>query len=573
MATTEPGGIPVRVSRGADAEMKRMPQDAATRRAIRDAALEAADGLDRASPPGRNRLLLLGESILRRLALPDDYLGFAMVSVSNEFWRRQFAAVAFRERLLLLPHCLRKHGVCPASYDAVGLHCEHCGSCILDELLREAEALGYRTIVAEGTPAVLRHALAEGVKAVLGVACLDSLDQAFERVSQLGVPNAAVPLLADGCVDTVAELDVLRKWMHARTGPADAATRTYAPLMRHAQDLFLPDGLAKWLGEPEVGIELGLEGSGATSHTARLALEWLANGGKRFRPFITLACYSALAHGTHILRPDSDLAGAFPVAVELAAVAIEALHKASLIHDDIEDDDLYRYGRETLHRIHGVPTAINVGDYLVGLGYRCVCESGQHLGAECAQALTRELGRAHLRLCRGQGAELLHHNGQAEALSPVEMQSIYALKTAPAFHAAMYVGARSAMAEGAEAELDLMVPFSLHVGVAYQVTNDLKDWDDDRHDKLVAGQDILAQRPTMISALAIAAGGPTKCPETDLSVEEQFSFLREAYRALGVFDSARRLVRAYREKALALCDDVRPDSLGEVMRFIAETIL
>ena len=54
------------------------------------------------------------------------------------------------------------------------------------------------------------------------------------------------------------------------------------------------------------------------------------------------------------------------------ALAIEALHKASLVHDDIEDDDEFRYGRPTLHRVHGVAQAVNVGDFLIGLGYRLI---------------------------------------------------------------------------------------------------------------------------------------------------------------------------------------------------------
>ena len=52
------------------------------------------------------------------------------------------------------------------------------------------------------------------------------------------------------------------------------------------------------------------------------------------------------------------------------ALAMEVFHKASLVHDDIQDNDPYRYGQETLHRRYGVGTAINVGDYLIGMGYR-----------------------------------------------------------------------------------------------------------------------------------------------------------------------------------------------------------
>ena len=56
------------------------------------------------------------------------------------------------------------------------------------------------------------------------------------------------------------------------------------------------------------------------------------------------------------------------------AVAVECFHKASLIHDDIEDGDDLRYGTKTLHVEYGVPVALNVGDFLLGEGYRLITE-------------------------------------------------------------------------------------------------------------------------------------------------------------------------------------------------------
>ena len=55
-------------------------------------------------------------------------------------------------------------------------------------------------------------------------------------------------------------------------------------------------------------------------------------------------------------------------------MAVECFHKASLIHDDIEDGDDRRYGQPALHTEHGVPVALNVGDFLLGEGYRLIGE-------------------------------------------------------------------------------------------------------------------------------------------------------------------------------------------------------
>src|SRR5207244_6345836 len=89
--------------------------------------------------------------------------------------------------------------------------------------------------------------------------------------------------------------------------------------------------------------------------------------------------------------------------VRRTALAIETFHKASLVHDDIEDDDTFRYGQETLHRRYGISTAINVGDYLIGLGYRLVSRSRQDIGGDCAADILDRLADAHLKLSERQG--------------------------------------------------------------------------------------------------------------------------------------------------------------------------
>ena len=67
-----------------------------------------------------------------------------------------------------------------------------------------------------------------------------------------------------------------------------------------------------------------------------------------------------------------------------AAVSIELLHNALLIHDDIEDESEERRGRPTLHRLVGTPLAINAGDFLALLSLRPVIEARERLGARPA---------------------------------------------------------------------------------------------------------------------------------------------------------------------------------------------
>src|SRR5690606_383882 len=217
--------------------------------------------------------------------------------------------------------------------------------------------------------------------------------------------------------------------------------------------------------------------------------------------------------------------------VARVAMAIEAFHKASLVHDDIQDDDLYRYGRQTLHRTEGVGPAINIGDYLIGLGYRLVNSCRGELGTDVACDILDGMASAHIKLCDGQGAEMAWQHAPDWEITPLDALQIYALKTSPAFEAALFAGLRMAGQTSEDAEL--IPQFCRHLGVGFQVLNDLKDWQPDADNKLVAGQDALALRPTVL--LAFALEGATA---------QQRQEIREIYEA-GGSDHA-RLSRLHR---------------------------
>jgi geranylgeranyl pyrophosphate synthase len=297
----------------------------------------------------------------------------------------------------------------------------------------------------------------------------------------------------------------------------------------------------------------------------------MAQGGKRSRPFITLAAYDALkgAPGTRSENPD------LPDGVRRTALAIEAFHKASLVHDDIEDDDTFRYGRETLHRQYGVGTAINVGDYLIGLGYRLVSRERKELGGDVTADILNKLSDAHLKLSEGQGAELLWRDAQDKTLTALDALKIYALKTAPAFEAALYSGLR--LAGSAEAYDKMVTEFSKNLGIAFQILNDLKDWQGDDNNKLVAGQDALAARPTLLLALALEGLNSAERAELLASISrehpERLEGIRRLFHKAQVFDKADKLVEKFRAKAEALADDVEPTELRELLYFLVDTVL
>jgi geranylgeranyl pyrophosphate synthase len=259
-------------------------------------------------------------------------------------------------------------------------------------------------------------------------------------------------------------------------------------------------------------------------------------------------------------------------------MSIETFHKASLVHDDIEDDDAYRYGDPTLHRKYGAPTAINVGDYLIGMGYRLVSREAKTLGPDVASDILDFLADAHLRLCEGQGAELLWRDGRDKRLAPLDALKIYALKTAPAFEAALYSGLRAA--GPVDQYVEPIKQFARNVGVAFQILNDLKDWQGDDNNKLAAGGDALGGRPTLLLALALQSLSPARQEELlsllsdrALAGHVRVQRVRRLYDEAGVFEQAHRLVDKHQDRAEQIADAVQPDELRRLLYYLIDSVL
>lgn len=552
---------------------KVVPQAREQRDRIRAAAEAFARSLDRDKPFNRPALQAMGEQVLVTLGLDAQFLGFTMVCIANSFWREQVMAVPFHRRLLLLPHCLKNAEGCPADYDEFGLDCRECGACSVADFKTRAEDLGYKVLVSEGTPIVLKIIVSGHVDAIVGVACLNVLEKAIDKVLLAGIPCVAAPLLSSNCKSTSVDNDWVFELVNLHTPPPAVQTKTYVHLMRAAHGLCEEPELSRLAPRSRAG---GGRADDPLVLHENIAYEWLAQGGKRSRPLITLAAYDAMKGAPGTRSADAlDL----PDSVRRVALAIEAFHKASLVHDDIEDDDTFRYGQETLHRQYGVGTAINVGDYLIGLGYRLVARDRRALGGDCAADILNKLSEAHLRLSEGQGAELLWRDAADKSITALDALKIYALKTSPAFEAALYSGLR--LAGPADAYEKPVAEFSKNLGVAFQVLNDLKDWDGDSDNKLLAGQDVLSARPTLLLALALDGLGGADRAElqallaggTSLPREEVVARVRSLFTDAGVFDKAEKLIEKSRARAEAIADAIEPVALRELLYYLVDTVL
>ncbi|MCA8992061.1 MAG: polyprenyl synthetase family protein [Planctomycetaceae bacterium] len=560
--------------RKSTSHLKLVPETLEHRENLRLEAERFAKRLDTSKPFSRNELETHGRAFLEEVGQPEGFLGFAMVLIGNYFWKRQFLATPFNRRMLLLPHCLKHAEGCPADYDQFGLDCEKCGACSIADYKVRAEQLGYKVLVAEGSPIVLRIIVEGYVDGILGVACLNVLEKAIDKVLIAGVPSYAIPLHTGDCKNTKMDEHWVWEVLDKYEPLPQAETTSYVPLMRASGKLF-GERFEELL--PRIRTKTPEQKKSVLGLTEDVSYDWLANGGKRFRPFITLAAYDAAQGGQIVAAGPGAEAVEISPGVGRVAMAIEAFHKASLVHDDIQDDDLYRYGRETLHRSHGLGPAINIGDYLIGIGYRLINMSREELGAEVACDILDSMSTAHIRLCDGQGAEMAWRDDPNWEFSPLDALQIYALKTSPAFEAALYAGFR--MAGQADIYKDLVPQFCRQLGVGFQILNDLKDWQGDGDNKLVAGQDALTLRPTLLLALALQAGGAEAQKELqeifDSREPDQMRLrrIRRLFIETGVFEKAEALVEKSRERAESLVDAVESESVRQLLYFLVDTVL
>ncbi len=582
---SETMGVAPKSQRRKTSHLKLVPETRALRDHLKIRCHEVTAKLDKSRPLTKDEMETLAKQLLASENLGEGYLGWTMVMLSSSFWKDQVAATSPSRRLFLLPHCLKHAEGCPADYDEFGMNCKKCGACSIADFRTIAEEMGYKVLVAEGSPVVLKIIVSGYVDAIVGVACLNVLEKAIDKILLSGIPCMAVPLLSSDCRNTSVDEDWVTEMIMAQQAAPQQHTRSYVHLLRAANDMFQSDQFEKLVVRSRTSRPLNcndsdpLAGMDPIAGTEALALDFVKHGGKYSRPFMTLATYDALT-GAHGTLPDGAASvEQFPTAVLRSAMSIEMFHKASLVHDDIEDDDCYRYGHPTMHRQFGLPTAINVGDYLIGLGYRLVSREAAALGAEAATDILDCLAGAHTRLAEGQGAELLWRDAKDKRLSPLDALKVYALKTSPAFEAALFTGAR--LAGDASKLADPIRQFSRNIGVAFQILNDLKDWEGDQHNKLLAGGDVLGGRPTLLWALALASlqeADQTELlglasPDCELSESQRITRVEQLYRQARVFEQAHRLIDKHEQRALEMVGSLESEALQRILLYLVDTVL
>ena len=181
--------------------------------------------------------------------------------------------------------------------------------------------------------------------------------------------------------------------------------------------------------------------------------------------------------GGKMMRPSMCIAAARLFGAQLedainTAVAIELLHNALLIHDDIEDGSEIRRGRPTLHLIHGVPLALNAGDTLTLMSFRPLLDNRVRIGERLTLRIIEETERMARECAEGQAMELgwRRYNtteiGDADYLEMVLKKTCW-LSTIYPVRVGALIGSRDSI------DLKPLLRFGFFLGAAFQIQDDL----------------------------------------------------------------------------------------------------
>jgi geranylgeranyl pyrophosphate synthase len=217
---------------------------------------------------------------------------------------------------------------------------------------------------------------------------------------------------------------------------------------------------------------------------------------------------------------------------------------------------------------------------MLGVGYR-IASGLPGIDAATLRDVVRMLADAHVRLARGQGAELWWRDVGDRTLSPQDSLEMYGLKTSPAFEAAVAIGIR--LAGFVPADVGAVDRYAVHVGTGFQVLNDLKDWAGDLENDRRAAGDLLGGRPTLMWALALerlpaaaaarlrgVAADAGRPEATESEVARSVAEGRGLYEKAEVFGRAATIVADQRAQAAAAAATCRQGRLREVLEFLLD---
>lgn len=175
-------------------------------------------------------------------------------------------------------------------------------------------------------------------------------------------------------------------------------------------------------------------------------------GGKRLRSLLLILCCEAVG---------GKVVDALPF-----AVATEFVQTASLIHDDVVDEDAMRRGVETTHKKYGRKMAIIAGDLLVALAIKLI-------GERSTPELLTYVAAGGIRMCEGEAADLMMSQNKAQSYTTESAMEIIRMKTVSFMISAAKVGAMLGNAD--DIQLEALIKYAEMLGFSFQIRDDILD--------------------------------------------------------------------------------------------------
>jgi geranylgeranyl diphosphate synthase, type I len=186
---------------------------------------------------------------------------------------------------------------------------------------------------------------------------------------------------------------------------------------------------------------------------------YIASGGKRLRPFMTIKSCEMLGGNSKRAIPP--------------AAAVEMIHNFSLVHDDIMDNDEMRHNIPTVHNYYGTPLAILSGDILFSKAFKLLVAEGRKVGhsENAISEMVVRLSNACIYVCEGQAADVGMTSNRRFS-SESHYIDMIGKKTAALFEVSCALGALS-VADSDNKDVENLSSFGRNVGIAFQLIDDL----------------------------------------------------------------------------------------------------
>lgn len=298
-----------------------------------------------------------------------------------------------------------------------------------------------------------------------------------------------------------------------------------------------------------------------------MLVPYIKRGGKRIRPILSfLCCRIAGGKSQNIIRP---------------AAIIELFHNFTLIHDDIEDNSEVRRGEPTLHKIYGIPIALNSGDAFYTAIWQAIVElDASRLGLKDSDGmnLSRMYASAFRNVVEGQGIELSWYNKGRFDISEKEYIEMVSGKTAALLGLSCELGAY--LGGAGKEERKTFMSVGKHLGLSFQIRDDVLNitGEFERYKKEIGGDVSEGKRTLLVAhALKHANDGERAVIRRVLSSHSKdkadITEVIDIFRTTGAIDYANKKAAEFRTNAMAAIDDLRDCNEKDALVEVAEYML